>query len=130
MRSDFSLDVTPEKDNTASTRRIQVRVTCGEPTMASEPARTHLHWAILSLVHPATFGHTIACRNHALAFSAVIHFAMKRSAPYVCMVIMLIHPRQREGQESWGTMMHRAYYVISVSLKGNTADVHRRPEKD
>ena len=47
----------------------------------SEPARARWLWAILSLVLPVTFGHTTACRSPALAFSAVFHFAMKRSAP-------------------------------------------------
>ena len=36
---------------------------------------------MLSLVLPATFGHTTACRSPALTFSAAIHFAMKRSTP-------------------------------------------------
>ena len=48
--------------------------------MASGPARARLLWAFLSLVLPVTFGHTSPCRSPALIFSAVIHFAMKRSA--------------------------------------------------
>ena len=28
--------------------------------------------------------------------------------------VMLIHPRQREGQESWKNIMHRAYCINSV----------------
>ena len=49
--------------------------------MASEPARARLLWAILSLVLLVTFGHTTPCRSPALASSAAIHFAMKRSTP-------------------------------------------------
>ena len=48
--------------------------------MASEPARARLLWDILSLVLLVTFGHTTACHSPALAFSAAINFAMKRSA--------------------------------------------------
>ena len=31
---------------------------------------------------------------------------------------MLIHPRQREGQESWENVMYRPYFINSVTLKG------------
>ena len=30
---------------------------------------------------------------------------------------LLIHPRQREGQESWENMMFRAYCINSITLK-------------
>ena len=80
-------NVTSEKDDMMTSaniskpnaRRKQARATCGY--MVSGPARARLLWAILSLVLPVTFGHTTACRSPALAFSAAIHFAMKRSAP-------------------------------------------------
>ena len=49
--------------------------------MASELVEARLLWAILSLVLPVTFGHATACRSPAPAFSAVMYFAMKRSAP-------------------------------------------------
>ena len=29
---------------------------------------------------------------------------------------MLMHPRQREGQESWENMMYRAYFINSITL--------------
>ena len=64
-------------------RRIRVRASCGQSTiMTSEPARERLLWAIIFLVLPVTFGNTTTCRSPALAFSAAIHFAMKRSAPW------------------------------------------------
>ena len=66
-----------------TTRHLQtthIRATCGLPTMASEPARTRLLQAILTLVLLVTYKHATACRSPALVFSAAIHFAMKRSA--------------------------------------------------
>ena len=66
--------------------------------MTSEPARARLLWAILSLVHPVTFGHITACRSPALAFSAVIHFAMKRSAPYSTVL--------RHSPSYWAAVVH------------------------
>ena len=53
-------------------RRIQVGATCGQSTMASEPARARLLRAFLSLVLPVKFGHTCntACRSPAPTFSA------------------------------------------------------------
>ena len=65
-------NVTPEKDNKTSARRIQGHATCGVSNLAREPP---------SLVLSVTFGHTTACRSPTLVFSAAIHFAMKPSAP-------------------------------------------------
>ena len=36
---------------------------------------------------------------------------------------MLIHPRQREGQESWENMIYRAYCLNSVELGETQRDV-------
>ena len=66
--------------------------------MASETARTHLLWAILSLVLQVTFGHASACRSPALTFSAAIHFPIKRSAP--CSAVM------RHSPSSWAAVVH------------------------
>ena len=48
--------------------------------MTSELAPSDLLWATLSLVLPVMFGHITARRSPALAFSASIHFTMKRHA--------------------------------------------------
>ena len=37
--------------------------------------------------------------------------------------IMLIHPRQREGQESWGRRCIEPYYINSVTLGETQWDV-------
>ena len=79
-------------------RRVQVRATCGQSTRASESARARLLEAILFLVLPVTFGHTIACRSPTLAFSAAIHFAMKCSAP--CSAVLRYSP------SSWAVVVH------------------------
>ena len=89
---------TPEKNNTTPAWRIQVRTACGQSTMASEPAGARLLWAILYLVLPVTFGHTNACRNPALVFSAAIHFATKHSAP--CSAVL------RRSHPSWAAVVH------------------------
>ena len=65
---------------------------------ASEPARARLLWAILSLVLPVTFGHTIACRSSGLAFSATIQFIMKCSAS--CSAVL------RHSLSSWAAAKH------------------------
>ena len=57
-----------------------------------------LFWAILSLVLPVTVGHTTACHRPALAFSAAIHFTMKRSAP--CSAVL------RHSPSSWAAVVH------------------------
>ena len=74
-------NVTPEKDNTAFARRVHVCATCGYSTMASEPKGARLLWNILSFILPIMFGHMTACCSPALAISATIHYAMKRSTP-------------------------------------------------
>ena len=108
------INVTTEKDNTTSARRIQVRATWGQSTMASEPARARLLWAILSLVLPVTFGHTTACRSPALAFCAVIHFAMKRSAP--CSAILHHFPPSRVAVVYWSVLMPKPLRSSSKHL--------------
>ena len=72
-------------------------------TIASEAARASLLWAVIPLVLLATFGHTIIlltayCRSSVLAFSAPIHFTMKRSAP--CSAIL------RHSPSSWVAVVH------------------------
>ena len=79
-------DVTPEKGVMASANQTPggykfAPLVASQQGRASEPARARLLWGILSLVLPAKFGHTTACRSPALAFSAAINFAMKCSAP-------------------------------------------------
>ena len=76
--------------------------------MASEPARTRLLWAILSLLLPVTFEHTTACRNPALTFTAAIHFAMKRSA--ACSTVF------RASLSSWAVVVYWSA-LISTDLK-------------
>ena len=66
--------------------------------MASEPARARLLWAVLSLVFFVTLGFTTACRSPALAFSATINFAMKRSTP--CSAVL------RHFLSSWAAVVH------------------------
>ena len=66
--------------------------------MASEPARARLFWAILSLDLLIMFGHPTACRSLALAFSAVIPFAIERPAP--CSTIL------RHSPLSWAAVVH------------------------
>ena len=79
-------------------RRAQV-----VPLVTSQQGRANQHepallWAILSLILPVTFGHTTACRSSALVFSAVIHFAMKCSAP--CSAVLRYSP------SSWAAVVH------------------------
>ena len=62
-------------------QRIQICASCGYSTMASEPVQTRLLWAVLILVLPVTLEHTTAWRSPALAFSAAVNFALKRSVP-------------------------------------------------
>ena len=57
-----------------------------------------LSMGILSLVLPATFGHTTARRSPALAFSAAVHFAMKRSVPSSAVL--------RHSPLSWAAVVH------------------------
>ena len=67
--------------------------------------------------------------NPSLFFAAL--YARSSSPCYfflnvVCFVysaVLLIHPRQREGQESWKNMMHRAYCVNSITLGETQRDV-------
>ena len=87
-------------------RRIQVHATCGESTMWSEPAPAPLLWAILSLVLPATFRHTRACRSPTLAFSAVNYFATKRSAP--CSAVLCHSPSFWAAVIHWSALMPKA----------------------
>ena len=75
--------------------------------MASEPTRARLLWAILSLVPPVTFRHTTVCRSPALAFSAAIHFAMKRSAP--CATVLCHLP------SSWAAVVHWSALIVHWS---------------
>ena len=75
--------------------------------MASEPARARLLWAILSLLLPVTFGHTVACRSPALAFSPAIHFAMKRSAHY-CSTVLRYFPSSWATAVHWSALMPKA----------------------
>ena len=78
--------------------RTQVRETCGYSTMASEPARACLRWAILCLVLPVTFRHATACRSPALTFTAEINSAMKR--PAFCSAVL------RHSPSSWAAVVH------------------------
>ena len=87
-------------------RRIQVRATCGLSTRASEPARAHLLWVMLSLILPATFGHTTACRSPASAFSAATNFAMKCSAS--CSAVL------RHSPSSWAAVVHWSGEALTV----------------
>ena len=74
--------------------------------MASEPARARLLWAILPLILPVTFGHTTACSSPALAFSAAIHFAMKRFAP--CSAVLHHSPSSWTAVVHWSALMPKA----------------------
>ena len=94
---------TPEKDNTTSARRIQVRATCGLSNYGERTStRVRLLWAILSLVLPVTFGHTTACRSPALAFPTAIHFAMKHSA------VLRHSPSSWAAVAHWSALMPKA----------------------
>ena len=71
--------------------------------MASEPAQTHLLWAIiLSLALPVRFGHNTTSVVHAVVlpstFSTAIHFDMNRSAP--CSAVL------RHSPSSWAAVVH------------------------
>ena len=85
---------------------IHVCTTCRLSIMENEPARTRLLWTILSLVLPVTFGYTIACRSPALAFSAAIHFAMKRFAP--CSAVLRHPPRPWAAVVHWSVLIPKA----------------------
>ena len=63
-------------------------------------------WAILSLVLPVTFGHTTACRSLALVFSAMIHFAIKCSAP--CSAVLRYFPSSWAAVVHWSALMPKA----------------------
>ena len=78
--------------------------------MASEPARTRLLRAIVSLVLAVTFGHTTACRGPALTFSAAINFAMKRSAP--CSAVMRHSPSSWSAVVNWSALKPEALEVV------------------
>ena len=84
--------------------------------MVSEPAQSRLLRAILSLVLPVTFGHTTACRSLGLAFSAAIHFAMKRSAP--CSVVLRHFPSSWAAVVHWSALMPKAGNTSSTLLPG------------
>ena len=102
-------NVMPEKGNTTSVQRIQIHAS----TMASEPARARLLWAISFLVLPVTFGHTTSCRSLALIFSVTIYFAMKRSTP--CSDIL------RHSPSSWAAVVHwSAFYTESTEVVQET----------
>ena len=84
-------NLTPKKNNTTSARRIHVCSTCGQSTMASEPTRTRLLCAIISVFLPVAFGHTTACRSPDLTFSTATTlpnqdvFLIKACGPTVCL---------------------------------------------
>ena len=57
---------------------IQVRAPCGLSTiMASETARARLHWAIISVVLPVTFGHAYCMPYFSLVFLCTDPFRHK-----------------------------------------------------
>ena len=87
--------------------------------MASDPARTRLFWAILSLVLPVTFGHTIACRSLALAFSAAIYFAMKRVALYSAVL--------RHFSSSWAAVVHWSALIPKALRSSKKHPIHSFP---
>ena len=74
--------------------------------MASKPARARSLWAIPSLVLPATFGRTTACRSPALALSAAIHYAMKRPAP--CSAVLRHSPSSWAAVVRWSALVPKA----------------------
>ena len=81
-------------------------------TIASKPGRTPLLWAIISFIFPVTFVHTSrACRSPARTFSAVIHSAMKRSAP--CPAVL------RHSPLSWAAVVHYWSALISKALRSS-----------
>ena len=67
---------------------------------ANQHEHARLFWAILSLILSVTFGDIIVCRSPALAFSAAIHFAMKRSAR--CFAVLRHSPFCPSLQSSTG----------------------------
>ena len=71
-------------------------------TMANEPARARLLWAIFLV--PCR--HTTVCRSPALAFSEAIHFAMKRSAP--CFDVLHHSPSSWAAVVHWSALMPKA----------------------
>ena len=87
--------------------------------MASVPARARLNWAILSLVLPVTFRHTTTCRSSALDFSAAIHFAMKRSAPYSAVL--------RHFTSSWATVVHWSALMPKALMSSRKHPIHFLP---
>ena len=106
---------TPEKDYMISVNQTPggykspIRATCGKSTMASEPARARLLWAILSLVLPVAFGHITACRSSALASAVAIHFAMKCSAP--CSAVLRYFP------PSWAAVVVHWLALMPIALR-------------
>ena len=100
----------------SNARRAQVRATCGWSTRTSEPARTRLLWAILSLVLLVTFGHTTAWRGPALVFSATIHFAMKCSAP--------CSPVLRHSPSSWAAVVHWSALMPKAPRSSRKHPIH------
>ena len=84
--------------------------------MGSEPERTRLFWAILSLVLPVTVGHTTACHSPALAFSAAIHFAMKRSAP--CSAVL------RHSPSFWAAVVHWSALISKALRSSRKHSIH------
>ena len=90
--------------------------------MVSKPVRSRLVRAIRSLVLSVTFGHTAACRCSALAFSAAIHFAMKRSAP--CSTVLRHSPSSWVALVYWSALMPKA---LRSSRKHPTHSLSRFP---
>ena len=82
-------------------------------------ARTRLLWTFISLVLPVTFGHTTACRSPALASSAAIDFAMKRSAP--CPAVL------RHSSSSWAAVVHWWTFMPKTLRSSRRHPIHSFP---
>ena len=102
-------------------RRIQVHTIYGLSTMANEPARARLLFAILSSVLPVTLGHSTAYRSPALTFSAAIHIAMKRSAP--CSAV------SRHSFPPWAAIIHWSAFIPKALRSFRRHPIHFPPSR-
>ena len=75
-----------------------------------------LFWAILSLVLTVTIGRTAACHSPALAFSAAIHIAMKRSVP--CSAVL------RHFRSSWAAVIHWSALIPKALRSSRKHPIH------
>ena len=77
-----------------------------EPFVANQLWRGNQLKHARSLVLPVTFGHITTCRSPALAFSAAIHLAMKRSAS--CSAVLSHSPSFWAAIVNWSALILKA----------------------